>query len=214
MSQSDVPQKTIIKCPYCSAKLKIASMPENKKGVAITCPICKHKSLLSDFIVVNANNLNDGGAPSTQEGRASTGAVQRKMSSEETLIGTLDRKLGQIGSLVMPDGGMVRLHVGVNTIGRRAQASQSEIQFADINNSKKASRHHARIEVIPQSSGSYLHTISNWENKNGTMVNGVKLNEGDTVVLHDGDLITCGDVPLRFVIVVHENTLPQENTGA
>ena len=209
-------QRVTIKCPYCSAKLKIAAMPDKIERVFVNCPICKHKSPLSDFEIVMTEQpqVSNTNMPQKNNDATLMESEVRRTNSDDTVIGTNEQRRGVVGSLVMPDGSLVKLHVGVNTIGRRAQASQSEIQFADINGSKKASRHHARIEVMPQSSGMYLHTLSNWENKNGTTINGVKLNSGDTVVLHDGDQIWCGDVPLRFVIVDCSDSLPQENTGA
>ena len=202
-----MPQSVIIKCPYCSVQLKIKKYPDNPDKAFITCPTCKHRSLFKDFATVNVDEQRYSvGDENANEDVTQVGIRKPEVytDSDKTTVNIPKRKRGTIGTLTLPNEEVVQLHVGINTIGRRAQGSLSEIQFPDFDDTKKSSRHHARIEVVAQTNGQYTHILSNWENKNPTLVNDIPLEPEATAVLHDGDTIWCADVCLHFSIKEQE----------
>jgi len=82
-------------------------------------------------------------------------------------------------------------------VGRgRANCDISIVSNKDTYIDRLVSRKHF---VLTLNSG-FLHTyvtIKDFESKNGTMLNGRKLNKART--LNHGDVITCGQTSLRFV---------------
>lgn len=201
-------QDMIIKCPYCSVQLKIKKYPDNPDKAFITCPTCKHRSPFREFASIEIDERqyypagDDSNEDMTQVG------IRRPVShpnSDETMVNLSRQRRGVIGSLVLPNEEVAQLHAGVNTIGRCAPNSQSEIQFPDFDNTKMSSRHHARIEVVAQANGRYMHILSNWQNTNPTFVNDIQLQPDATAVLRDGDIIKCADVELRFSLKENED---------
>jgi hypothetical protein len=90
---------------------------------------------------------------------------------------------GVPGSLVLPDGGRVRLGEWVTVIGRLADC---EINLAD----PQVSRRHA--EVRPAANGFRVVDLGSM---NGTRVNGMAVSDQE---LHDGDVITVGSTAIRY----------------
>ena len=188
-----------IKCPYCSAMLKVQNQP-GLENAYITCPVCGRKSSFRDFKKMNV--------PTGDEDETITSKGKKTAScdnEDETVKNT--GGLQAIGSLLMPNGRSEQLHIGVNTIGRESHSTLAEITFPDTHNSKKSSRNHSKIEVIRQSNGACKHVLYNWQNRNPTYVNGDVVEQGDRIILHNGDTIRFADVSVRFVIADDEETL-------
>lgn len=88
-----------------------------------------------------------------------------------------------------------KLHEGMNTIGRLSDSSEASVQV--VTGSRKMSRMHARINVSRSERESRVE-LSNWQNKNATIVNGVLLCDDDSVRLYHGDHLMMGDVEMIF----------------
>lgn len=94
------------------------------------------------------------------------------------------------------NGVSYELKDGMNTVGRKAETSQASVQIATA--SRKMSRMHARITVSRLPGGMTKVTLSNWQNKNTTTVNGIPIAEESTAMLKNGNRVKMGDVELLF----------------
>jgi ABC transport system ATP-binding/permease protein len=104
------------------------------------------------------------------------GPAPRRPSGEASDIATSIRKIGWPGkSAEAPSGSL--------TIGR---GTDNDIVIADM----LASRHHATL--VPTAAGTEIHDA---HSINGTFVNGTPV---DAALLHDGDVVTIGNVDLVF----------------
>lgn len=179
-----------IKCPHCSAMLKVKNQPNLEKA-SITCPVCKQRSPFTAFLP--AQNKPASAAEDTQLPGANSGDAESK---------TQFRPAGNaaIGELVEQNGKRWPLHEGLNTIGRKPLQSAPLAEIAIEDPGKKMSRKHAKIEAVRLLDGSIKHILSNWENANPTLVGGVALAQEDRVVLHNGTLLRLGETDVRFVI--------------
>jgi len=187
-----------IKCPYCSALLKVQEQP-GLENASITCPVCNRKTLFRDFKKI--------GNSSTDEDETITSNRKKKKVVDEDETITNNSGFLAIGCLIMPNGRTEQLHMGINTIGRESRSTLAEIHFPDVHKTKKSSRNHAKIEVVKQSNGTCKHILYNWQNRTPTYVNGDMVDQGDRIILHNGDSLRFGDVPVRFIIADDEETL-------
>lgn len=186
-----------IKCPFCGAVLKVKQQPGLEKA-SITCPVCKKKSLFTDFGTVINKDCEETELP---------GGFKSKQNSEDTTESGASVNTA-IGCLVEKSGKRWTLHLGVNTVGRKLQSNpqQVEIPVSDYTGERKMSRNHAKIEVIRLSNGSAKHVLYNWQNKNMTYVGGEPIETGDRIVLQNGMVIKFANIDVRFVIEDPEAT--------
>lgn len=187
-----------IKCPYCSVILKVKNQ-SGLQNMSITCPVCKRKSLVRDFKVVE-NKQDD------EQTLVSQKSQNKKSVTDEDATMVSELRIEPIGSLVLPNGKPSQLHIGVNTIGRESRSTQAEIKLPDKEKTKRISRNHAKIEVKRMANGSCKHVLYNWENRNSTYVNGDVVEKDDRVVLHDNDRIRFADIDVIFRIYDDEET--------
>ena len=186
-----------IKCPFCGAVLKVKQQPGLEKA-SITCPVCKKKSLFTDFETVINKDSDVTELP---------GGVKSKQNSEDTTEFGASVNTS-IGCLVEKSGKRWALHLGVNTVGRKLQSNpqQVEIPISDYTGERKMSRNHAKIEVIRLANGSAKHVLYNWQNKNQTYVGGDPIESGDRIVLNNGMVIKVANIDVRCVIEDSEAT--------
>jgi ABC transport system ATP-binding/permease protein len=104
------------------------------------------------------------------------GPAPRHTSGERSNIATSIRKIHLPGRSAEPPSGSA-------TIGR---ATDNDIVIADM----LASRHHATL--VPTAAGTEIHDA---HSINGTFVNGAPV---DHALLHDGDVVTIGNIDLVF----------------
>lgn len=187
-----------VKCPCCGAVLSVKNNP-NLRNMALTCPNCKTKSrftayipFVSTHIAVNPDVLDDDSECETQLGPTlkEKEVVQNLLSDESNVNGRL---------VLLPDGAIFELEIGVNIIGRKANSSTADIQIPT--KTKLMSRCHSIIEVKKVSGKGLVYYLSNCENKNDTYIGINKLEQGDCIVLKNGDQIRMADVKLCFEIV-------------
>jgi pSer/pThr/pTyr-binding forkhead associated (FHA) protein len=80
-------------------------------------------------------------------------------------------------------------------IGRESPDARGGVRIKDPSNT--LSRHQARIIYTPAAQEFRLLNLAD-ESSNPTIVNGRELNKDESVVLHDGDILTMGNVGLKF----------------
>ena len=192
-----------IKCPTCGKVLRLNDTP-NINAASFTCPVCKEK-----HVVGNCQRYNPAPQPSapsseeTQYGGArsmQTGGDETRISSgtrqgygDETRIGAAPQ--AKVGMLVDAHGATYQLAVGINTIGRKASSSTASVQIAT--DDRTMSRNHAVIEVR-YAGGQLLHILKNGANKNPSYLNNALVNQGDQLILNNGDRLKMGNTILTF----------------
>lgn len=173
-------QKTRVKCPSCGVLLDV----RNSTGATekeVSCPNCKSR------IVVKFNNANPlNSSPSSE-------ANEQNEFHTSFISGLTDGIMGKL----LYNGQAYPLQMGINSVGRKASSSTSNIQIETSDRSM--SRLHSIINVTRMFDGTLRTTIKNANNKNATFVSGQILCDGDTIVLNDGDVIKMGNVNVSFV---------------
>lgn len=191
-------EKLQIKCPKCGLVITVLKQPGMEKK-SLTCPACKVKSKLTEYHVVipKAKPAQSDDTESTQYNLHTTKGS--RTTGETTMY---DDPYSGFRGMAMPGklvdettGAQYQLMTGTNTIGRKAAVPRATIQINTANHTM--SRNHAIIQ-IKEFNNKLTHFISNSENKNHTYINGQLLDQGDRVVLQDGDLLKFGDFYMRF----------------
>lgn len=175
-----------IQCPHCKSVLSVKN-PESLEGKMLTCPACKQQQPFANYPKVILRQP----APAEDD---------THFNKEETLQ---EKKTSNRGHLEHA-GVSYELHKGATVVGRKSPTSKAGIQIdlsdesPEIGNTM--SRAHVQITMQQGQSG-YLHYLQSLPDaKNDTLVNGQLLQKGDIIKLNDGDIITMGQVPVKFVI--------------
>ena len=179
-----------VKCPWCSALLRIKSA-KRMEGKNITCPICKHTSPFTQFKkIIQAEEESETCLPGTDGNTPNL--------SQENII---------IGRLIIPITGIsYQLLPGKNIIGRKASASTANFQI-ETGENKRMSREHLIIEVKRVSTTGFIHLVSLYKERvNKSFINSTELLWGDTLILQHGDIINLPDIDMRFELPDEEAT--------
>lgn len=190
------PELLKIKCPNCGAVLTIKNMTglENK---SVPCPVCKKVSRYVDYKIPSQRQESQY---DMDDATTAGDATQLGNSLHDKL------KSKSIGKLRKPGTNEeYTLSLGKNTIGRKAQSSNSTIQINT--DDRYMSRAHSVIEVHKKQDGDYIHYFSNAQNKNATYVNCLKIENGDRIVLHGGDTLKMANTVLQFVFDSEDETI-------
>lgn len=168
-----------IVCPTCKCVLSVKYV-EGIETKNVTCPKCGAKHKYSEYQPYVAKQKTNNA----------------QVMTDETELGSINTK-ATIGSLILPGGSEpAKLKVGRNIIGRASSTSTATVQVNDI--TKTMSRNHYYIDVLVFGN-TVRHLLSVVpEAKNGTSLNGVKLENTDKLVLNDGDIIRSGQVEVKF----------------
>ncbi|MBQ8487639.1 MAG: FHA domain-containing protein [Prevotella sp.] len=169
-------QTVRIICPKCKTSLNVSNI-NNEPFRLIACPQCQTQ-LRIKF------NVQPPAAPPPAPAH----------DESETVIGTA-RKLSATYALEC-EGRTYQLADGVNTVGRQATTSRASLQIAT--GDQKMSRHHAQIQLQRLANNTVKLKISNWQNKNGTWVNGMQLADGEILFIEPGDNIRMGSTELTL----------------
>lgn len=179
-------ESIIVKCPHCSAQLKIN---RNIEKVKVNCPICKQS-----FLPKDAKQVTKSDGDSTQ-------------LNEKTILPAVEKD-HVLGVLRKVAGGseQYQLKLGKNVVGRKANVSSADIQI-QTGESRRMSREHVVIEVKKVEGRGLVHYISLYKEKlNPTFVGDERLEYGDCLVLNQGDEIKLPDCTLIFEIPDEEGT--------
>ena len=193
-----------IKCPTCGKILRLLDSPTINTA-SFTCPVCKEK-----HVVGNCQRFVEQPKPQQPVGEETQyGPTASRMSSgdetqyagggystigEETQICSTPQS--NIGSLVDALGRTYKLHLGINTIGRRASTSSATVQIDTAD--RTMSRSHAVIEVR-NAGGQMVHILKNGANKNPSYHKGSLVGPSDQMILNNGDKVKFGSTELIFM---------------
>lgn len=172
-----------IRCPHCGAELAVQARPgiETKR---LTCPVCHETAPFREF-----KRPSD----KFKEDLPTDDAVDCKANLT-------------IGLLKTEDGKSFRLKAGRNVIGRKSTASSSDIQIF-TEEDKRMSREHLVIDVRKEAGRGFVHYASLYKERvNETLINSMRLDYGDLVILKHKDLIRLPDCTLTFEIPDKDET--------
>lgn len=174
-------------CKACGVKLEI----KNTNGEAvklIRCPRCK-----ATLQVVFHQ-------PVAEASPDETVLPQRKVavekSPDETVLPQQSATSDPLPSLVYDDV-EYGLKIGQNIVGRRSENGLATVPVAT--GDRTMSRAHALINVVRLANGSFKAVVSNYQNKNRIVVNGVELHRDEQVVLTNGTVVEMGLTCMTFV---------------
>lgn len=166
-------KKYVCTTPGCKNILIIQYKPEysGKGNFMLTCPNCKVKKNINEF--------------------------KEYVDDTDTTISLKDKRF-EIGKLRLPGvAEAIPLNVGVNIIGRKANASKATLQVEDA--SRLMSRSHFYINVLESDKGTF-HTFYLVPGiKNATFLNDQQVYPEDKYFLNDGDRIRIGNLEITFV---------------
>ena len=151
-----------IKCPKCGKVLRLQNQPGIER-MFVPCPACGTRSPF-----------------------AACERVVRKPADKVTELPSFS-KTDSVFLVDSATGISYELPLGSNRVGRAHATSQANVQITTTD--MGMSRVHSVINVVKTNSGNMRCVISNANNKNATYVNGEKLEDGDEIVLHDGDIV-------------------------
>lgn len=172
-------------CPSCGVVLDVKNS-KNETLKQITCPQCK--SLLQVMFTPAQEPLTAQTfyAPKQTKDNAAT---QLANKAEEVS----ERK--QHAELVY-QGHSYPLQEGLNVIGRQASTSNATVQINT--NDLYMSRQHAQIEITTLEDGTIKAVLSNYKNKNQTIIDGQAIEADDKIRLAEGNAITMGKTTVTF----------------
>lgn len=173
-------EKKKIKCPSCGVMLEVTNS-QNEEEKLIKCPRCGKQ------LRVRFQKTDDVMDASTCLGNGTDGARTQLAHSD----------MSAAKAFIVYDGKEYELGMGLNIVGRKAASSTADVQIDT--DDRYISRHNAIIRV-KRVGGQLLVTITNHKNQNPIQVGTVILQEGDEVMLHDGDEITMGVTKMRVKI--------------
>lgn len=196
-----------VECPRCGARLKISiKTGTDLSRIGLTCPVCKVKSMLSEYKI-------EGGAPQlppvppvpneNEFGKGTCygpefGGTQYApgFNSAQGIEGTvMDARLGE---LRLPSGQRFTLKPGRNVIGRMASSSNATIQIP-TGESRRMGREHLEIDVAGNPSSGYIYVASLVKQQsNYTAIDNQQIKFGDKVYLQHGSVISLPDAELIF----------------
>lgn len=172
-----------VKCPYCGAILGLKEQADIERK-SFKCPNCSERVKYTQFKQLNKPSVDDD--------------EKTDLAGDATEIVSVPVQRKMAGVLKLNDGQRYPLSKGINVIGRKANSSTATVQIAVSD--MRMSRSHGIIEVDDLSNGKRIFQYYNAKNKNKTYVNGVVVNEGDRIILHDGDKIQMADTLLHFTL--------------
>lgn len=183
-----------VECPNCHKVLEVKNS-KNEAVKHITCPACAAPLQVKftpqqDPLVAHTVLVPPPSNP------ASDGATQLGGSpSAATVLGAPQQAISKSLKLEH-NGNDYPLVEGQNIIGRQASTSKAFIQLPTSD--RYMSRQHCSILVSTLPDGSKKAVLTNYQNKNATLVNGSSIQDGDQIRLQDGDQIAMGHTTVTF----------------
>lgn len=169
-------QTVKVKCPNCGTTLVIENIPGISNRM-LTCPVCGFRAKVSVF---------------QQETDSYTITQTLYVDEEPTrvLLNDMDHTIG----VLRVYGKEYALHLGNNTIGRKAKSGHAEVQISE---DEYMSRQHAMINIEETSEG-FVHKLTPTNPKNPIRVNDAQVLNGETISLKWGDKLQFGRTEIVF----------------
>ena len=183
-----------IKCPNCQVVLDVTNS-KNEQVKQITCPKCQavlqvkfppqQAPLEAETYYAPKKPTVDSGA--TQLAGSNYGATQlvtpKEMPKENNV------------RLVFEDQPYF-LEEGQNIIGRKGNTSKADVQIST--DDRYMSRQHCSITITTLPDGTKKAVLSNYQNKNLTIIDGQEIETGDAIRLVNDNRITMGHTTVVF----------------
>lgn len=171
-----------IKCPKCGVVLDVKNS-RNETIKQITCPSCSSVLQVKFEQQQEPIEAHTYYAPKTSN-----------ENSGATILATAQKS--HKSAILVFNGLEYPIETGENIVGRKGNTSKATIQIPTED--RFMSRQHCRIIVTSLSDGSLKATLSDYQNKNMTSVNGQTINQGDEIRLSNDDKITMGNTTITF----------------
>ena len=142
----------------------------------LECPHCHTKRKVAEYLLYRGP------------------AIKKEEGSTQVVRGALPKQ-AQLTDL--SSGRSYSLQLGKNTLGRKAPTSDASVQIETTDSFM--SRNHIGIDVENQNGGIYC-VLYNTRNRNKTLVNGTRVEDGDRIELQSGTIITLGNTQLKFTL--------------
>lgn len=168
-------KKETIQCPSCGLVMAINFSPAVLQKTLV-CPNCHTSRKVAEYLLYRE--------PTIKNNEGSTQVVRSALPKQAQLT---DLSTGRSYSLQQ----------GKNTLGRKAGTSDASVQIETTDSFM--SRNHIGIDVENQNGGIYC-VLYNTRNRNKTLVNGNRVEEGDRIELQNGTIITLGNTQLKFTL--------------
>ena len=166
-----------VKCPHCQIGLKVDEAKLPSHITSFKCPKCKQGIPVSTLLV--ADKAGDA-------------------DLDTVVLHPKQKQLGSLKVLANDDTSeqVFPLTEGLSVIGRKSSTSSATIKIETSDRSM--SRSHLCIEVKNDEKGGYKHLLSDNRSKNNTLYNNSFLEEGEVIVLKDGDEFVIGKTVIQF----------------
>lgn len=171
-----------IKCPVCGAILNAKDDPSNIRK-SVTCPNCRERRKFTEFKIINP----------------AAGVAVQETASDDTQVCVRGRESSPGYLLDKTTGKSYPLTPGDHIAGRKTSKSPSRADIAIETTDRGMSRLHMKLLCAIAQDGRYHVSVSNAENKNPTLVNGIPLLDGDVVGIKNGDILTLCETRLEYV---------------
>lgn len=168
-------KKETIQCPSCGLVMAINFSPAVLQKT-LECPHCHTKRKVAEYLLYRGP------------------AIKKEEGSTQVVRGALPKQ-AQLTDL--SSGRSYSLQLGKNTLGRKAPTSDASVQIETTDSFM--SRNHIGIDVENQNGGIYC-VLFNTHNRNKTLVNGTRVEDGDRIELQSGTIITLGNTQLKFTL--------------
>lgn len=194
-----------IKCPNCSVILDVRNS-KNETLKLITCPSCRAKlqvkfeptqePLIGVTIMSPSPPNSNDGATQLAGSTSDSGATQLAGSGNgATQLGSAKHNPSDTPRLLFGET-VYELKEGRNIVGRKGTTSQATVQIETAD--RYMSRQHSLVTVTKLPDQSLKVVLSNYQNKNATLVDGQPIETGDEIRLTNGDTITMGKTTVTF----------------
>ena len=170
-------------CPKCGVVLDVKNS-KNEEVKQITCPSCKvilQVKFMAQQEPIEAKTYYAPPKPLADNGATQLAMPQMKETSKASLC---------------YDGVSYPLEEGQNIVGRKASTSTATVQIETAD--RYMSRQHCCITVTTLPDGTKKTVLSNFQNKNQTIIDGQLIETGDEIRLTDGNSITMGHTIMTF----------------
>ena len=183
-----------IKCPNCQVVLEVTNS-KNEEVKQITCPKCQ--AVLQVKFPPQQAPLEAETYYAPKMPIVDSGTTQLAGSSNgETQLVTPEEKPKESNARLVFEEQDYFLEEGQNIIGRKGNTSKATVQIAT--DDRYMSRQHCSITVTTLPDGTKKAVLSNYQNKNLTIIDGQEIETGDAIRLVNGNRIKMGHTTVTF----------------
>lgn len=197
-----------ILCPNCKAVLEVKNS-QNEMVKQITCPSCK--TILQVKFQPQQEQPQQEPieaktyiAPPPKPQVANNGETQLVGNNGATMLGGPSVGTTRLATSAVSEGSLrlvyndkpYYLKEGQNIVGRKGNTSRATVQIETED--RYMSRQHCSIFVTTLPDGTKKAVLSNYQNKNSTIIDGQEIETGEAIRLVNGNRIIMGHTTIVF----------------